>query len=239
MCSSPWTLIVPCFASQAFLAMERCMGLLAAMYFLFSSAGHDSCLGTDDHANKHQKTSNTLNMWKIVELWGKSGHGLVQAVLSHASLAAARAARAARARRPVDRQPQRRSEASLGKYTLYVYLFQEPLFRPWASWAPGQRRIVAMAEISRASVVISCCDFQDCCAKVFLKILLSQVDWHAGSSQALSRRFCRCLCGNGMSLWDAMGLWGHMDVTWFHYAKNTILNARWPSGCFSTHQLLF
>lgn len=60
--------------TQAFLAMERCMGLLAAMYFLFSSAG-------------------------------KSGHGLVQAVLSHASL------------------------ASLGKYTLYVYLFQEPLFR--------------------------------------------------------------------------------------------------------------
>eukprot|EP00435_Cladocopium_sp_Y103_P026784 s1619_g6.t1 len=60
--------------TQAFLAMERCMGLLAAMYFLFSSAG-------------------------------KAGHGLVQAVLSHASL------------------------ASLGKYTLYVYLFQEPLFR--------------------------------------------------------------------------------------------------------------
>ena len=43
------------------------MGLLAAMYFLFSSAGHDSCLGTDDHANKHQKTSKKMNIWKIVE----------------------------------------------------------------------------------------------------------------------------------------------------------------------------
>jgi len=60
-------------SNEAFFAMERCMALLAAVYFLFSSAG-------------------------------QCGRGLVQAVLSHASL------------------------ASLGNYTLYVYLFQEPLF---------------------------------------------------------------------------------------------------------------
>lgn len=73
-----------------------------------------------------------------------------------------------------------------------------------------------MADISRASVVISRCDFQDCCAKVFLKFFFEPgrlTRWFLSSTQQkvlpLPQRQWYVLMG----CYGAMGSYGYHMVS--------------------------